>query len=181
MAYYFADGCSNRITDKSKVRIEINKLLQLREIDSKVIECIVYHELLHTELGISHTKEFRRYEAIFPDFEEHWHTLYNIMRGQIVGMDNIQTLNDWIIYNADTTYSIDEIKSIIKENKFILPNAKELVELVSEDGKFYRKSIKEKPIYFISNNFKYVYTQYKNIQNYNDDMKLTLIIKNKEK
>lgn len=82
MAHYFADGFSKIEGDNRKIKI--NKILQLKEIDSRVIEFVVYHELLHTELhNYSHNEEFKKYEAMFPDFEEWKHILYKINEGEI--------------------------------------------------------------------------------------------------
>ena len=180
MAYYFADGFSKRDDDNTK--IEINKRLQLKEIDSRVIESVVYHELLHTELeNYTHDTEFKRYEAMFPDFEEYEHILYKIAMGQvdIDDVEKIEPYQDWSFYNKNKTYTVDEVRKILKENDFILPKVDELSELVNDDGKFYRESKDEKPIYFIASDLRSVYTQFRNQQSCKKDTKITLIVKKK--
>lgn len=50
--------------------IKINKILQSRETPEKVIEFVLYHELLHLELQQGHTKKFRDLEMKHPYYNE---------------------------------------------------------------------------------------------------------------
>lgn len=179
MAYYIVDGFVKKDED-NYTKIEINKILQLKEIDSSVIEFVVYHELLHTELKIGHTKEFKKYEAMFPDFDKCERILYQIAMGQRNIDEESKTYQKWSIYNINKTYTLNEVKNILQENDFILPNANELLELVSDDGEFHSKSIDEKPINFIADDFESIYTQYKYKRAYHEDLRFKLLVK-KEK
>jgi hypothetical protein len=63
--------------DSQTNTIRINPVLDRKNIPGYFIEFIVYHEMLHAELGVKvkdgnrivHTKEFRKKESLFADYE----------------------------------------------------------------------------------------------------------------
>lgn len=55
---------------KNKSCIDINSILCSVDIPSYVIEFVLYHEILHFELRLGHTPEFKELEAKFPKYAE---------------------------------------------------------------------------------------------------------------
>ncbi len=177
--------------NKDKSKIEINSILCSKDIPSYVIEYVLYHEMLHFELKIGHTPEFKRYEAMHPKYEEaeqilsdigDWLDYYWKDEEKIEKNTNLEEIKyqNWSYFNKDKTYTLDEVKKILQDENFILPKLEELSELVKDGGKFHNKSKDEKPLYFISNDLKNGYTQFRSKQNNVKDKKITLIVKKKK-
>jgi superfamily II DNA or RNA helicase/predicted metal-dependent hydrolase len=134
MAYESTDGYSE---NSNGSRIEINKLLQLKEIPSKVIEFVVYHELLHTELeNYSHDAEFKEYEAMYPEFVYCEQMLYKIANSNINNLLSTIYQSNYKVYEKDT---IANQKKLIKNEELILLNDEELQELYQ--NKAFRDSL----------------------------------------
>lgn len=127
MAYAPTDDYS----EKSN-KIEINKILQLKGIDSKIIEFVVYHELLHTELNnYTHDKEFKEYEAMFPDFVYCEQMLYKIGS---VNFDNITSMvyqSNYRVYEKD---EIKNLKKLVKREELMLLTNAELQDICANEA-----------------------------------------------
>lgn len=124
MAYDSIDGYSDT---SNTTKIEINKILQLKEIPSKVIEFVVYHELLHIELdNYTHNQEFKRYEAMFPEFVYCEQILYKIANSNFDDILSVIYQSNHKVYDKDT---IPNQKRLIKKENLILPTNKELQDI----------------------------------------------------
>lgn len=144
MAYSSTDDYVN----SNHSRIKINKILQLKEIPNIVIEFVVYHELLHTELqNYTHDKEFKRYESMFPDFVYCEQMLYKITNSNIDNLSKTKLQNKYKIYDKD---KISNLKKLIKNQNLTLLDDKELQDI------YKNKSLKDTFIadgknYFLAN------------------------------
>jgi len=158
MAYAPTDEFSSK-SDK----IEINKILQLKEIPSKVIEFVVYHELLHTELkNYTHDEEFKRYEAMYPDFVYCEQMLYKIASSNIENIStNIQSVINWSLYNDTKEFTKNEIREIVTSENLTMPTIEELSELISEESQYFRKSSSDKPKFYLSSDFNNTYSSFR--------------------
>jgi len=134
MAYDSIDGYSE---SSDGTRIEINKILQLKEIPSKVIEFVVYHELLHTELkNYTHDEEFKKYETMYPDFVYCEQMLYKIANANFDNMMSVIYQSNYKVFEKDT---IANLKKLIKNEELILLTDEELQEIYQ--NKSFRDSL----------------------------------------
>jgi len=158
MAYAPTDEFSSK-SDK----IEINKILQLKEIPSKVIEFVVYHELLHTELeNYTHDEEFKKYESMYPDFVYCEQMLYKIAMSNIENIStNIKEVINWSLYDDTKEFTKNEIRELVTSENLIMPTKEELSKIVSEESQYFRKSSSDKPILYLSNDFNNTYSSFR--------------------
>ncbi len=163
--------------DSDKSQLDINSILCSKDIPSYVIEFIIYHEMLHFELKMGHTPEFKRYEEMYPQYDEAEIILSEI--GDWLGTywkdeplankdiesnlieDEIDSNSLWYLYDTQKEFTKSEIRNLQIEENIILPTKDELCELVSDGGLFCRKDKNETPIYYLSNDLNQGYTQFK--------------------
>lgn len=177
MAYAPTDDYS-----KKSDKIEINKILQLKGIDSKIIEFVVYHELLHTELNnYTHDKEFKEYEAMFPDFVYCEQMLYKIAMSNIENIStNIKSIVNWSFYDDTKEFTKNEIREIVTNENLTMPTMEELSELISKDSRYFRKSGSDKPRFYLSNDFNNTYSSFRVSGKYNNKKDSYMLIVKKE-
>jgi len=129
MAYDSTDGYSE---NSNGTRIEINKILQLKEIPSKVIEFVVYHELLHTELeNYTHDEEFKKYEAMYSGFVYCEQMLYKIASSNFDNMMSVIYQSNYQVFEKD---KIANLKKLIKNEELILLTDEELQEVYNNQA-----------------------------------------------
>jgi len=174
----YADSIVNDFTKPESKRIRINKILQLKEIPSKVIEFVVYHELLHHELeNYTHDKEFKRYEAMFPDFVYCEEVLYQIARSNIENIIvNIGAVKNWSLYDENKIFTIDEVKEIVEKENIVMPTLTELKNIVTEESLFFRRDVKDAPLFYLADDFISSFSSFRVESGINNRNKYMLII-----
>jgi len=147
-------------------RIDINSILCSVDIPSYVIEFILYHEMLHFELKLGHTPEFKELEAKFPKYAEaesilaevsDWiNDYYDDMK--IENHTKVETIekqektyqSDYKIYEKDT---LNNLKKLIKKNDLTLLSDEELLNI--QHNKSFRDTfVSEKKFWFLSSDLK---------------------------
>lgn len=172
------DGFSS--TKSSEIRI--NKILQLKEIPSKVIEFVVYHELLHTELkNYTHDREFKQYESMFPDFVYCEQVLHQIAMSNIENITtDVTQVKNWSLYDSQRKFTRDEIQNIVQEKNLIMPTLDELKEIVSEESQYFRSNSSDEPILYLANNLQDFYSSFRINGQHNIYKDRYMLIVNKE-
>ena len=159
----YASAPADKFATTQSSKIRINKILQLQEIPSKVIEFIVYHELLHTELkNYTHDREFMQYESMFPDFVYCEQMLYQIAMSNIESIStNVSQVINWSLYDSSREFTRDEIKKIVTDKNLTMPTIDELKEIISEKSEYYYKNSSGKLIRYLASDFQDVYTSFR--------------------
>ncbi len=134
--------------------LEINSILCSKDIPSYVIEFVLYHEILHFELKAGHTKEFRRYEGLYPKYDEarkilseisdwvsaYWEDEKPVKRSTNFYVEDKKNTDrySWKLYEK-------KIKNIQVRN-LKLPSIEKMHELY-EDEKFKKDVLKNKKLF----------------------------------
>lgn len=150
--------------------IDINSILCSADIPSYVIEFILYHEMLHFELKLGHTAEFKELEAKFPKYTEAESILAEVSDWINEYYDDVEENsnrvvttsieNTWYVYDSKT-YTKSQIRDIVTNQNLVLPTMEELSTIVRIDSKYYRKDGKDEPIFYLSKNMNEKYSSFK--------------------